>query len=537
MVAPMRKGLLATLLVASPVLAQSPGLRLFSPTQNNNTQVVDGNGAIVHSWTGFNGVVVHMDQDGNLVRGMVEPNAGFQGTTGRLQRRDVNDNLTWDLLVSDADRYMHHDICPLPNGNVLVMAVDRMTQAEAIAAGRDPATLTAPDWLPEGILEIQQTGPNSGQIVWEWHVQDHIIQEFDATKPNFGVVADHPELVDINYPPILLDVIGDWNHANGIDYDPINDWIIISSRDQDECWLIDHSTTTAEAAGHTGGARGRGGDLLWRWGNPEAYGRGTPADRQLFRQHDPRFIPPDYPGAGNITIFNNQALAGQSTVIEITMPVDASGNPFVDPVSNVYGPAAPVWTFAEPGFFSAFVSGAQRLRNGNTLICSGAQSRLFEVTPAGQTVWSYTYPTGDIIFQCDAIERRLWRDTAELSVADGGTIQCTHIVDTQRSGEVYYLLGSLNGTSPGTPLPGGMILPLNTDVLLIGMVTYPNVAVFVDTLGTVDTFGKAYSSIVIPPGLLLPVLIGSEMSLCHALIDGTGFVSEISNVVTVQIGP
>lgn len=38
---------------------------------------------------------------------------------------------------------------------------------------------------------------------------------------------------------------------------------------------------------------------------------------------------------------------------------------------------------------SYFISGAQRLSNGNTLICSGANSRLFEVTPTGKIVWEY----------------------------------------------------------------------------------------------------------------------------------------------------
>src|SRR5690606_7687680 len=151
--------------------------------------------------------------------------------------------------------------------------------------------------------------------------------------------------------------------------------------------LIDHSTTSAEAAGHTGGARGRGGDLLWRWGNPEAYGRGTPLDQQFVGQHDPRFVPPGYPGAGNLTVFNNQYLSNQSAVFELELPVDAQGMPFIDAGSNVYGPAGPTWMFTEPGFFSSFVSGSGRLPNGNTLICGGAISKLLEVTPAGQKVW------------------------------------------------------------------------------------------------------------------------------------------------------
>ena len=540
----MLKAGVTHLICLAPLIAQAPGLRLIAPLQGNQTQLVDGNGVTVHAWAGINNVVVHLDENGDLIRGVQEPNNSFPGTTGRLQRLDIHSNVKWDMLVSDNDRYMHHDICPLPNGNVLVMTVDRMTRAEAIAAGRDPALLSAPDWLPETIVEIQQTGPTTGDVVWQWRVMDHIVQDFDPQAPGYGVVADHPELVDINYPPVDLDVIGDWNHANGIDYDPVNDWIIISSRDQDECWLIDHSTTTAEAAGHTGGARGRGGDLLWRWGNPECYGRGTPAERVLFRQHDPRFIPPGFPGAGNITIFNNQVVANhptlpnQSSVIEITMPLDAQGNPFVDPATSVYGPAAPVWTYAEPGFYSAFVSSAQRLRNGNTLICSGQSSLMFEVTPTKQTVWSYTYPSGAIIFQAESVERRLWAGSREISVSNGGLVPFTHITDTQHAGDCYFLLGSLSGTTPGVPLPGGLTLPLNVDELLLGMVAFPNISVFENTLGLIDSAGNASSKINIPPGLLLPVLIGGQMDLCYVVIDtDTGLVTKVSNVESVTLNP
>ncbi|MFT6082212.1 MAG: hypothetical protein ACJAQZ_004291 [Planctomycetota bacterium] len=536
-VAAMKTELLAGLLTALPLLAQGePGLRLFAPVALNEVQLVDGQGAIVHTWPGYDNLAVHLTEDGSLLRAVIEPNIGFPGTTGRLQKLDIDGNMTWDMLISNAQRLMHHDIQQLPNGNVLVMVADYLTQADALAAGRDPALLPAIEWLPESILEFQQTGPTTGQVVWEWHVQDHLIQDFDASMANYGVVANHPELVNINYPAHVLQ-LGDWNHCNGIDYDPINDWFVISAREQNEVWLIDHSTTAAEAAGHTGGARGRGGDLLWRWGNPEAYGRGSPADRQLFKQHSPRFVPQGYPGAGHITIFNNQYLVDQSAIFEIELPLDAQGLPFVDAGTNVYGPAAPLWTFAEPGFYSSFVSSAERLASGNTLICSGAQKRLFEVTPAGQTVWSYTHPTPDVVFHAHAVERRLWASSKEVSVASGGRTEFTHIVDSSHAGNIYYLLGTLSGTTPGTPLPGGLVLPLNQDVLLMGMVIYANIGVFQNTLGNVDAQGNAFSAIDIPPGLLVPAIIGLEMDLCHAIIDGTGYVVEISNLVKVEINP
>lgn len=530
----MKKGLLIGALMTTPIFAQGePGLRLFAPALQE-ARLIDGQGVTVHTWPGADNIAVHLTDDGSLLRAVVEPIGAFPGSTGRLQKLDIDGNITWDLLVNSPQRVMHHDIEPLPNGNVLLMVADYLTQADAIAAGRDPALLPAVEWLPESILEIQQTGPTTGQVVWEWHVQDHVIQDFDNSKTNFGVVADHPELVNINYPPEVL-LIGDWTHANGIDYDAANDWIIISARAQDEVWLIDHSTTSVEAASHAGGNRGRGGDLLWRWGNPEAYGRGTQADQTLFQQHDPRFIPNGLPGAGHITIFNNQYLPNQSAVIEIELPVDAQGLPFVEPTSNTYGPTTPVWSFTEPGFYSSFISGAERLASGNTLICSGAQSRLFEVTPTGQTVWSHVDPNQDRIFHAHAVDRRLWASADEMSVSAGGRIDFTHIVDTERSGDTYFLLGSLTGTFPGTVLPGGLVLPLNEDVLLIGMVSFPNFGVFVDTLGTIDANGRAASAIDIPPGLLVPAIIGLEMSLAHALIDGTAFATQVSNVVTATL--
>src|SRR5678815_4211721 len=144
----------------------------------------------------------------------------------------------------------------------------------------------------------------------------------------------------------------------------------------DEMYVIDHSTTTAEAAGHTGGNSGRGGDLLYRWGNPVAYGAGTEADQQLFGQHDAQWIPAGSPGAGNILIFNNglDRPAGQfSTIEEITPPVDAQGNYALTP-GSAYGPALPSWNYtaAIPTSFSSdHISGTQRLPNGNTLICDG----------------------------------------------------------------------------------------------------------------------------------------------------------------------
>jgi hypothetical protein len=165
-----------------------------------------------------------------------------------------------------------------------------------------------------------------------------------------------------------------------------------------EIWVLDRTTTTEDARGSEGGRYGRGGDILYRWGNPKIYGRGTAADKQLFGQHQALWIPDGWPNAGNVTVFNNgggRSDGDWSSVVEIGPPLAEDGT-YSIAEGQPFGPAAPVWTYAAApdrhGFFAAFVSGAHRLPGGNTFVCSGPQGRFFEVTPAGNIVWEYRGP-------------------------------------------------------------------------------------------------------------------------------------------------
>ncbi|MCR9246279.1 MAG: aryl-sulfate sulfotransferase [bacterium] len=522
------------LTLATAASGQAPGLRLFQPVNNQATQLVDTSGNVVRSWPTTTAVTAHLTPDGSLMRGVRVPGIGANGSTGRIQRLGFDGTVLWDHLVNGPDHFAHHDLEVMPNGNVLLIVWDLDTVADAIAAGRDPALVTGTDWLPDAVLEIQQTGPTTGTIVWEWHMMDHVIQDFDSQKANFGVVANHPELLDLNYPATVISN-GDWNHFNGIDYDPASDLIILSAREQSEIYIIDHSTTTAEAAGHTGGNFGKGGDFLWRWGNPHAYGAGTANNQQLTHQHDPRFIPPGHSGAGNITVFNNEHLANQSAVYELVLPRDAQGNFVLDPQTGRYGPSAPHWTFTEPGFFAAFVSGAERLPNGNTLICSGTQFRLFEVTSAGQTVWSWTDPTQNFIFQAQYVDRSMWADTAALPVA-GAQVNFDHLHGTALAGETYLLLGSFTGTSPGTTV-GGVHLPLNIDFLTSAMASSFNTGIFVNTIGTLDGFGAGSSALAVPGNFIPPGLAGTNLDFAHIVFDASLTTLRASNVTRVTIVP
>src|SRR5262249_52773736 len=189
----------------------------------------------------------------------------------------------------------------------------------------------------------------------------------------------------------------DYTHFNGVAYNPDLDQIAVSVWTFSEFWIIDHSTTTAEAAGHTGGRYGRGGDLLYRWGNPRAYRAGKKEDQKLFSQHNAHWIPQGLPGAGHLLLFNNgtgRTGENYSSVDELVLPVDSQGR-YTCKLGTAYGPDQPVWSYTAPkktDFFSAFISGTQRLANGNTLICSGANGTVFEVTPEKEIVWKYVNP-------------------------------------------------------------------------------------------------------------------------------------------------
>jgi hypothetical protein len=248
-------------------------------------------------------------------------------------------------------------------------------------------------WV-DHIIEVEPTGSFGGNIVWEWRLWDHLVQDFDPGKDNYGTVAQHPELIDINF---ARGGKTDWTHTNAIDYNEELDQIVISVLGFCEFWIIDHSTTTAQAASHNGGNRGKGGDLLYRWGNPTTYKAGNSNDQILFYQHDAHWIEKGLPGEGNILLFNNGTSRPEgnfSTIEEITTNINQNGDYPIIP-GYPFPPQNSTWTYqATPpdSFYSPAISGTQRLPNGNTLICEGNFGRFFEITPNNKIVWLYVCP-------------------------------------------------------------------------------------------------------------------------------------------------
>jgi hypothetical protein len=407
------------------------GYTLIAPLTGTTTYLLDMDGKVVRSWESdcSPALMAYLLPNGHLLRpGSLGSDAQVfgpgPGVGGRVQEFTWDGDLVWDFRLVNARQLPHHDITPMPNGNILMIVNDRKTSKETLAAGRRPELTGDSHFLPDSILEIKPTGKTTGEIVWEWHLWDHLVQDFDKSKANYGNVAEHPELVNINYgedalAPIAatkdgadkLKSIGyvganpgggrrgnpDWTHCNGVAYNPDLDQIAISVHGFSEFWIIDHSTTKAEAAGHRGGKSDKGGDLLYRWGNPRAYRAGTKADQKLFAQHNAHWIPKGLPGAGHILVFNNgsgRPDGSYSSVDEIVLPVDGQGR-YEYKAGVAFGPDKPGWSYTAPkktDFYSFFISGAQRLPNGNTFICSGANGITFEVTPEKEIVWQYINP-------------------------------------------------------------------------------------------------------------------------------------------------
>lgn len=380
------------------------GYTLFSPLRNTSTYLIDNCGRLVHSWESeyFPGAAMYLLEDGRLLRTATmgvasNPVIGIGGAGDRMQMVDWNGNVEWDFVYSDSLVRLHHDMARLPNGNILMIAWELRSYEECIQAGRNP------DLLPDSVVwseQVIEVDPDTDEIVWKWSFWDHLIQDFDPTKDNYGTVEDHPELLDVNFTAGPTSNGGaDWLHFNAIDYNAELDQILLTSNFLSEVYIIDHSTTTEQAAGHSGGNANRGGDILYRWGNPQVYRQGGPEDQQFYRPHDARWIEPGLPDEGKIMVFNNGAGrpdGAYSSVEVFTPPLDDYiPDTYVYIPGTAFLPNEPDWIYTaeEPtDFYSSFISGARRLPNGHTLICSGAKGRFFEVTPDREIVWEYVSP-------------------------------------------------------------------------------------------------------------------------------------------------
>ncbi|MGH8228512.1 MAG: aryl-sulfate sulfotransferase [Steroidobacteraceae bacterium] len=272
----------------------------------------------------------------------------------------------WGAEAPGGAAFQHHDWELLRNGDTLLLG-NRVGPLPGFGHHRlmlDPV-----------IYEVNRTG----RIVWTWRASQHL--------PGLG------------FPPARLKVMereaaADYLHMNDMQDLGPNHWaasgdarfapdnVLITSRNSNVMAIISHST----------------GEIVWRVG-PKFASRTHPYAHLLdvqkvpFRlerlsgEHDAHMIPEGLPGAGDILVFDNEGEGGYPPV---SLPTISGSRVLeINPVTRQV-----VWQYTgtKASFFSPFISSAQRLPNGNTLIDEGIWGRFIQVTRDGRIVWEYVSP-------------------------------------------------------------------------------------------------------------------------------------------------
>ncbi|WP_437398101.1 aryl-sulfate sulfotransferase [Flagellimonas lutimaris] len=352
---------------------------LVNDAKANRVYLMNKEAKLIHEWSLSNNIGndVVLLPNGKLLAALEsdDPKMPWGGKGGRIQFVEPDGTISWDYILSTEYRELHHDIEILPNGNIIALVWNKINPEDALNEGfmLDEAI------YPESVIEIN---PDTDEIVWEWNSMDHLIQDYDDTKNNYGTVSENPQLIDLNYTPqddSLPPVSGDIMHANAIAYDEVNDIIVISVNSYSEVWFIDHSTTTEEAATHAGGNYGKGGDLIYRFGNPKTY-KNPEGDRLFHNNHFPNLLKGE--NQGKLLIFSNGNDIKQSTVYELELPTTFDLKP------NFNNEPSITWSFTDPNLYSGKVSGAVILENGNILITEG-DFGFWEVTREKEVIWKF----------------------------------------------------------------------------------------------------------------------------------------------------
>jgi len=373
----------------------SEGYTLVYPHNQPHARLIDACGEVVHMWTNDSlrrpGNSAYLTPMGNLIwahrpASFVDDAIWAGGGGAVIEARSWDNEVLWNYTLNDSTGRLHHDFAITQSGSVLAIAWERIDSLEAVDAGRDPALLEGGELWSERIIELQPNETGGADVVWEWRAWDHLIQDFDSTKMNYGVVSEAPERINVNFGTPSSQA-PDWLHMNSIDYHGGLNQILLSVPTFDELWIIDKGSPD--------------NGLIWRWGNPEAYGQGVSGDQQLHYQHAATWLDAPYhqgsPDFGKIGVFNNRnpGATGPYSSVHLLDPTWNTEDSTYASEGNTYAPETFDWSWTAPvptDFFSSGLSNFERLPNGNNLILGGRTGEIFEITPQGDTAWYYRVP-------------------------------------------------------------------------------------------------------------------------------------------------
>ncbi|MBI5457478.1 aryl-sulfate sulfotransferase [Candidatus Kaiserbacteria bacterium] len=319
----------------------------FSIRENNEVPgavyLSDLYGTCVHKWkTVYQASNARLTRDGELYVSLIAPDrrdvSGFPGggRTGIIQKLDWDSTVLWEYK----DPKIHHDFEVLPNGNVLLIGWDKLSneQTREVASRVTGRSSDAPLWS-DVVFEVN----NRGETVWEWHAKDHV----DPAIDEMGQFPYRDE----------------WTHTNSatlVEKSPFDgeSAILLSMRHTGRLLMVSKRT----------------GAVLWR--SPK---------NMFLGQHSPSFLQ-----NGNIMAFDNGLHRLPSSHSEVVSSRVLQVNPLTDEIVwSLDGGKSPL---EKARLYSSVVCGAERLRNGNIHVSVGPAGHFFEVTPEKELVWDYINP-------------------------------------------------------------------------------------------------------------------------------------------------
>jgi hypothetical protein len=369
-----------------------PGYTVLSPLAGNVVPVIDMNGTIVKRWEGFNnsaGGPARILPGGFIVaaNGARPPNQ----ESLELVERDFDGKVVW--------QFSHNEQITAADGTMTWAA----RQHHDWQRDDFPAGYYSPDNTPKAqagktliLTHINHTQPkvadvaleddrlievsSTGEIVWQWTASDHV-DELGFSPEARKVIKSGPA---VNAARRSFD----WLHVNSATYVGPNRWF-----DQGDMRFAPDNVLISSREASLLAIVGRNGSIVWRLGPDFTESKELRAIRQIIGQHHAHIIPKGLPGAGNLLVFDN----GGSSGYGFTSPIAPDGRGALARATSRIVEINPVtlelvWSYTAARFYSANISGVQRLPNGNTLITSGTTGRVFEVTKEGTVVWEYLWP-------------------------------------------------------------------------------------------------------------------------------------------------
>lgn len=354
--------------------------------------LVDNCGRIVNRWPTVRGTVLHAKllENGDIIY--------IQDS--RVIVKDWDDNFVSLTSYDNPDLVLVYEVIVMSNGHYLCLARENLDVEDFIDLGYTYDTGNNPRRI-DVVIEID---PDTETIVWQWNIKDHMLQQRDENLANYGIASENPRKMDMDAIAQFDWTSGESFMINGFDYNEELDLLALSVRKMSEVIIIDHSTTTEEASGSTGGNYGHGGDILFRWGNPQNYGQGDEEDQDLFFQHNPNWV--EYgEHKGKIIMFNNRLSKFDFSSVEIIDPeLDVNGQ-FVLPDNGEFQLAQNHISMnienTGPFFYSEYTSGASVMPNGNIYVTAGQSGRILEMNPQGDLVWDYLIEDSGYIFRSE----------------------------------------------------------------------------------------------------------------------------------------